>query len=242
MSKLAVIADIHANLVAFETTLSDIKTQGITDILCLGDVANFGPQPVETLELIREIACPIVMGNNDATLLEPIKPETLPEEKRWFAEVEAWCAEQFSDDHKSFIRSFKPIVELELDNLQLLAYHGSPKSYNDPITATTPDEVLESYFANSNADIFVGGHTHEQFIRRYFDKRVLNPGSVGLPYVLRRGSSEGLNLAVAEYAILEVISGEHNVTFRRIRYDTEKLNQAVTTSEMPHREQWLNWL
>lgn len=242
MTKLAVIADIHANLVALETTLSDIKVQGITDILCLGDVANFGPQPVETLERIREINCPIVMGNNDATLLEPKDPKTLPEERRWFGEVELWCAKQMQDAHKEFVRTFKPTIELELSGLKLLAYHGSPKSYNDSIIATTSDETLNAYFENSNADIFMGGHTHEQFIRRYFDKRVMNPGSVGLPYVMRKSSSEGINLAVAEYAILDVVSGEPNVTFRRVRYDVKGLEQAVKANNMPHGEHWLNWL
>jgi putative phosphoesterase len=237
MTKLAIIADIHANLVALESTLADIKTQSITNILCLGDVGNFGPQPKETLELIREIGCPVVMGNSDANVLKPRQVE----KDRLILEVESWCAEQLQDEHKAFVRTFKPIIELELDNLKILAYHGSPKSYNDPITATTSDEVLETYFANYKADIFMGGHTHEQFIKRYFDKRVLNPGSVGLPYVMKRGSSAGLNLAVAEYAILEVIKGEPNVTFRRVRYDVSNLEKAVRASKMPHGEHWLNW-
>jgi putative phosphoesterase len=237
MTKLAIIADIHANLVALEATLSDIKTRGISDIVCLGDVANFGPQPVETLERVKEINCPVVMGNSDANVLHP-RQEVDPV----VTDVESWCAQQLKEEHKNFIRSFEPTVKLELSGLKILAYHGSPKSYHDSITAETPDETLTSYFENHKADLFVGGHTHEQFIRRYFDKRVMNPGSVGLPYVMKRGSSNGLNLAVTEYAILEVTKHEPNVTFRRVRYDVKALEQAVNSANMPHGEHWLNWL
>jgi hypothetical protein len=70
---------------------------------------------------------------------------------------------------------------------------------------------------------------------------VMNPGSVGLPYVIEQGSREGINVTVAEYAILEVVKGEANVTFRRVRYDVERLEQAVKASGMPHAKNWLGW-
>jgi putative phosphoesterase len=239
--KLAIISDTHGNLVALEATLNDIQLHGIQNIICLGDVANFGPQPKETLERIQELNCSVVMGNADAEMIQPSKLEILEPAQRWFADVTQWCAEQLNDQHKDFIRTFKSTVELELARLKLLVYHGSPKSYNDPITAFTSDETLEGFLEQQTADLFVGGHTHEQFVRRYFDKRVMNPGSVGLPYVIEQGSSEGINVTVAEYAILEVVKGEANVTFRRVRYDVERLEQAVKASGMPHAKNWLGW-
>jgi putative phosphoesterase len=241
MNKLAILSDTHGNLTALETALEDAKQHAIEDFICLGDVGNFGPQPKETLQKIQELNCPVVLGNADANMLSPRAPDSREGEQRMFAEIEAWCASQIDERHQAFIGTFKPTVELELAGLRILAYHGSPKSFNDPIIGTTPDDVLQSYFEPHDADVYMGGHTHEQFIRRYFTKRVMNPGSVGLPFVSNLGSNMGVNLGVAEYAILEVIRAEANLTFRRVRYDVGRLEHAAKASGMPYAEEWLNW-
>lgn len=231
---------MHGNLTALEAVLGDIQKQGINNLLCLGDVANFGPQPKETLERLRAIACPVVMGNTDDSLL---KPRTLADIKEpnentpFFLEVENWCAEQLDEDDRKFVRTFQPTIALELDKLNLLAYHGSPKSYSDQIVATTPEETLNGYFETTKATLYAGGHTHEQFVRRYFQARVMNPGSVGLPYIFKKDGT-AINPLFAEYAVLET-SPEVNITFKRVPYEFEKLAKAVRTSKMPYAEKWL---
>jgi putative phosphoesterase len=239
MTKLAIISDIHGNLPALEATLNDIAKHNIQTIVCLGDVASFGPQPKETLLRIQALNCPMVMGNADIELLEPVQNE-ISKENRWFADVKQWCAEQLDELDKKFIRTFKPNITLTVDGLSILAYHGSPKSYNDLISATTPDETLDILFEKTSADVYMGGHTHEQFIRRYKATRVVNPGSVGLPFVVRAG--EGINTCVAEYAILEVFENQPNVTLRRVRYDSKALQHAAQRSGMPHANHWIGWL
>jgi predicted phosphodiesterase len=117
----------------------------------------------------------------------------------------------------------------------IMAYHGSPKSFYDSITATTPDETLETYFSGLHADVCMGGHTHEQFLRRFGTSRVINPGSVGLPFNLKAHVTP--TLARVEYAILEVLSTEPNLTFRRIPYDFTRLKRAAQNSGMPHWQQ-----
>lgn len=76
MQQIAVISDIHGNCFAFDRTLEDIRQQGIEQIVCLGDAIQGGAQPAETIERLREIRCPIVMGNADAWLLTGL--ETSP--------------------------------------------------------------------------------------------------------------------------------------------------------------------
>jgi predicted phosphodiesterase len=240
MANLALISDMHGNLPAFEAVLEDIQNQGINNFLCLGDAANFGPQPKETLERLRTLACPVVMGNTDDSLL---KPRTLAdikepnEDTQYSLEVENWCAEQLNDDDRDFVRTFQSTVNLELDKLNLLAYHGSPKSYHDQIIAVTPEETLNGYFENTNANLYAGGHTHEQFVRRYFQARVMNPGSVGLPYIFKKDGT-AINPLFAEYAVLET-TREVNITFKRVPYEFEKLAKAVRASKMPYAEKWL---
>ncbi len=69
--RLALISDIHGNNVALEAVLTAISTQNITQVICLGDVASTGPQPCEVIKRLREIGCPVVMGNMDVWLLQP---------------------------------------------------------------------------------------------------------------------------------------------------------------------------
>lgn len=69
--RIAVIADLHGNLVALEAVLAALADERTDGIVCLGDVAATGPQPRETVERLRAVGCPVVMGNADAWLLDP---------------------------------------------------------------------------------------------------------------------------------------------------------------------------
>jgi len=67
--RVAVISDIHGNLVALKAAVSDIETRKVSRIVCLGDVVATGPQPTEVIEFLQRLACPYVMGNTDETLM-----------------------------------------------------------------------------------------------------------------------------------------------------------------------------
>jgi predicted phosphodiesterase len=235
--QLALISDIHGNLVALDAVLADLTARNIEHILCLGDVATEGPQPRGAIARLQELSCSIVMGNTDAWLLHP----QLTERKSLFAQegqdIELWSSQQLTEDDKAFLRTFVPTIERSLSNGQnLLAYHGSPRSFNEGLLPTTPDEVLEQSFANTDATIYVGGHTHVQMFRRYKDKLVLNPGSVGLAW--ERVSSPGSSLKApwAEYAIINVEGNALNVELCRVPFNVEELIEATLASDMPHAE------
>lgn len=69
--RVAIIADLHGNRIALDVVLADIERESVDGIVCLGDVAATGPQPQETVERLRELDCPVVMGNADTELLRP---------------------------------------------------------------------------------------------------------------------------------------------------------------------------
>lgn len=72
MARRAVISDIHGNLVAFEAVLADIRRQNVDDIVCLGDICGYGPQPIECIKLVRENTAWCLLGNHDEALfVEP---------------------------------------------------------------------------------------------------------------------------------------------------------------------------
>ena len=241
---IAVISDIHGNLPALEAILNDIEEVGAEQIVCLGDVAGFGPQPREALAGIKELGCPVVMGNADMEMLEPRQLEEIDgEDAQFFFDIEQWCAEQLGEDDLASIRSFKATLRLELSGLSLLCFHGSPQSFNDVIVATTPDETLADLFVGEHAQVMAGGHTHTQLLRRYKEGFLINPGSVGLPFAYFEGAEGALNPHWAEYALLSSVQGQASLIFRRVPYDVAPLIQAARETGMPHAETWLEgWL
>ena len=237
--RLALISDIHGNKVALEAVLDAIALQKIEHIVCLGDVAASGPQPQQVVEQLRTLGCPIVMGNTDTKLLNPKFKETDDIFQQYSQTIDLWCSQQLSDADKAFINTFQPTIEHPLDNGKiLLAYHGSPRSYNEHIHPTTPQEQLDEAFAGFSATIFAGGHTHMQMFRRYKDGIIVNPGSVGLALDRAFPSDEIRNPSWGEYAIIEAEGNKLTVELHRIPFDIQAFIQAIRTSGMPHAD-WL---
>lgn len=241
---LALISDIHGNLVALDAVLADIAPRGIEHILCLGDVAASGPQPREVIARLREICCPIVMGNTDAWLLQPVvKEHTSPFAKRC-QDIDLWCITQLSEGDKAFLSTFCPTIEWSLDDRKtLLGYHGSPRSFKEQLFPTTPDEQLAEALAGYQAAILAGGHTHIQMFRRYKTQLVLNPGSVGLPMDRSMPLDEVRNPPWAEYAIVKVEGRALNVELCRVPFDIDVFLEITLASGMPHADwsasEWL---
>src|SRR5690349_8585456 len=103
--RLALISDIHGNLVALDAVLADLIARNIEHTLCLGDVAAGGSQVSEVIARLQELSCPIVMGNTDAWLLSP----RLTERKNLFAQKvqdnEFWSSQQLTEDDKAFLNT-----------------------------------------------------------------------------------------------------------------------------------------
>ncbi len=133
--KTALISDIHGNAVAFEAVLAELDAD---QVVCLGDAVQGGPQPVEVLDRLAELGCPIVLGNADALLLDP------PAGPERFREVAEWTVSQLSPGHLEQIRSFEPRVSLEIGDRRLLAFHGGPDDYDQILLPWTPIEELRA--------------------------------------------------------------------------------------------------
>lgn len=237
--RIALVADIHGNLVAFNRILDDIAHEQVDRIICLGDVAAFGPQPCEVVTRLREIGCPVVLGDTDATLLTPEAPAT-DELLRRLQEIGAWGAARLSSADRAYIGAFQPTLSVALGgDASLLCYHGSPQSFKDRIGPTTSDDDLARLFDGFDARMYAGGHTHIQMLRRYRDALALNPGSVGLAY--DRAPSPGIavrNPPWGEYAILAVAGSRLSVDLRRVPFDVAAMKRAARENGMPHAEWW----
>jgi predicted phosphodiesterase len=223
--RIAIIADIHGNLVALEAVLRSIESDRVDDIICLGDVAATGPHPHEVVQRLQALGCRCVMGNADAELLETI-PDVTADEPRWLA-IDRWCADLLTDDDRAYLRSFAPTHRLTLEgNRSLLAYHGSPRSFDDEIRVATPEDELGALLSAQPASVYAGGHTHEPFVRPIGTALVLNPGSIGL------------RPPNASYAIVSTSGAEVRVELRFVPLHADEVVRAAQGSGMPESAWW----
>jgi putative phosphoesterase len=216
--KIAIFSDIHGNFVAFEAVLAVIEREKPDQIVCLGDVFVSGPQPRETLTRMQALNCPVVMGNTDDWGLSPTPFTIRDDDDQKLYEVELWAAEQLTDTDKAFIRTFQPTFNVELENgRSLLCCHGSPRSYNEGIFADTSTEKLADYLAGVAVTAVFSGHTHVPLLRRYENTLLVNPGSVGMPYL--KIGEKIINPPWAEYAIVTSQGDQLDIVFKRVPVD-----------------------
>jgi predicted phosphodiesterase len=241
LMRIAFISDIHANFIALQAVIADIKSQSVDQIVCLGDTITLGPQPIEVLNALRELKCLHIKGNHDAAVLKPEDAAQHEISENLVPDL-IWCKNQLSKDDIDFIKSFKPMLEIDLprDN-HILAFHGSPLSTTDIIQATTPTEQLDIYFAGQKANIFIGGHSHIQMVRRHKNKLILNSGSTGnaFEFAYVRGKPVTL-LPWAEYMIISQSENSLSIDARRVYFDTQEVLEKVKERRPPCSDWWLN--
>jgi predicted phosphodiesterase len=233
---------MHGNCLALDAVLADLKLHPAADgIVCLGDAVQGGPQPAQVAARLRELACPVVMGNADAWLLtgqetgaEAISPERL----RKMNAVREWSLAQLSADDRAFIAAFQPTVMLPLTPARaLLCFHGSPASFDDLLLPSTSEEEFQKFLGPYASNLLTGGHTHLQQIRRIGDNFFFNPGSVGLAYSHTQ-PEDGFRVDPwAEYAVLDVEGDRLALEFRKVPFDVRALIRIYRESGRPYAEE-----
>ncbi|MCE9645237.1 MAG: metallophosphatase family protein [Chloroflexi bacterium] len=238
--RIAFISDIHGNFTALQAVLSDIRSQNIDQIVCLGDTITLGPQPKEVLNTLRDLNCVLIKGNHDWAIQDPEDAAKFEITEYLIPDL-YWCRERLSLEDLKFIDSFEATHEIVLPNgVIVCCFHGSPLSSTDLIQSTTPADLLDKYFEGQKATIFIGGHSHIQMYRRYGDKLILNSGSVGnaFMYAYSPGNIPSL-LPWAEYTIIHQEGNELDVDLRRVYFDTDELQKIVRESSLPGTDWWL---
>ena len=214
--RAAALSDIHGNLPALEAVLAEVASESPDLIVICGDVAS-GPLPLQALNLLMALPnARFLHGNADRSLVAGYDGTAKP---RLAGPAADWCAAQLSKEHRDFLASFPDEVRLEIDGLgRVLFCHGSPRSDEEMMTSATPEGRLRELTAGSNADVIVCGHTHIQFDRVVDGVRIVNPGSVGMPY-----GEPG-----AHWALFGP-----DVDFRRTDYDRESAAARIRMSSWP---------
>jgi putative phosphoesterase len=236
--RIGLISDIHGNLPALEAVLEKLGAEAVDRLVCLGDIA-VGPWPSDTVKRIAALDCPCIVGNWDAWMLDGVPPCGDSDAGRMLLEMGSFWAEQLDEEDLAFMRLAEPELRLEVDGGKRLAFfHGSPRSYNEAILAGTPTEELTHILGRLDAPIVGVGHTHVQMVRRLPSTLIVNPGSVGLPF-LEWPVAAARVCPWAEYGLVDYADdGTINVQLRRTRYDSNALIEHTLASGVPHAKWW----
>lgn len=221
--RIAALYDIHGNLPALEAVLQEIKREAVDCIVVGGDVVA-GPLPNETLQLLQRITLPthFIRGNAESELLRYLAgkdPGGLSERAN---EEARWLAKTLTPEHKKWVASWPATVKLEVAGWgEVLFCHATPRSDIQVFTRLTPEEKLMPLFRDTNVTLVVCGHTHMQFERTVGDTRVVNAGSVGMPF----------GQTGADWLLLD-----DEIVLQHTNYDLAQAAEQIRQSGYPHGE------
>ncbi len=239
--RIAIISDVHGNLVALDAVLNELTHESIDHIAALGDMIQSGPQPAEVVQRLQELNCPVVMGNSDAWLLNGVETgsEPMPEERlSKLRVVREWSLSRLSEANKVFIGSFTQTIQLDLAHgYKFLGFHGSPTDFDGFIFPHTSEAEFQSLLMPYADHILAGGHVHLPFVRRIGDNFFFNPGSVGAAYNHEQDETAFRLDRWAEYAIVTTKAGGLGLEFRRVSFDVNELVQVYRDSGRPFAEE-----
>jgi putative phosphoesterase len=225
VDRVAALYDIHGNLPALEAVLDEVDRLGVQRIVVGGDIFP-GPMSLETLARLREQKTPtkFIYGNCEAAVLaarEGKNPGRMPEQVK---EIMRWTAKQLSSDQEKILRSWPKTLTIEVAGLgEVLFCHGTPRDENEVFTRLSPESAVTHAFAGVKASVVVCGHTHMQFDRTIGNMRVVNAGSVGMPF--GRPGADWLLLGP-------------DLELRHTDYDLSRAAERVRSSNYPQAEEY----
>jgi putative phosphoesterase len=221
--RVAALYDIHGNLPALEAVLKEVRQLSVDEIVIGGDVLP-GPMPVEALACLQGLDIPVrfIYGNGEIAVLERMsgkEPANVPER---FRPVISWTAQQLDSKQRRFIVSWPQTIRIQISGLgDVLFCHATPRNENEVFTRITPESRLLPIFESLGVPVVVCGHTHMQFDRKVGSTRVINAGSVGMPF-----GEPG-----ADWMLLGP-----DVQFRHTYYDLETAAECIRRTGYPQAD------
>ena len=221
--RVAALHDVHGNLPALEAVLAD-PGLAAADVVVVGGDFVPGPMPHETLLRLRELGsrARFIRGNGERETLELLAGRR---EAREGGLNDAWIAEQLTESELAFLGTLPLAARVEVEGLgPVLFCHASPRADDDLFTEASPDDAVGALFTGIDEHVVVCGHTHMQFDRTVDGVRIVNAGSVGMPYDDQPG---------AYWALLGP-----DVSFRRTEYDVDRAAERIRAAAWPKADEF----
>jgi predicted phosphodiesterase len=228
--RVALLADVHGNLIALDAVLADLARRGPFDeVVVAGDLVWAGPWPAEVVDRLRSMDSVVIQGNTDAFFRR--RPGETPPGKREnrFAEQMEWMLEQLGSQRAEYLAALPASHRISpADGHELLVVHANPYDLDRPIlphaSGVELDELLSSDGVEPTWRALAFGHVHAPFQRKWRGRLLIDVASAGLPM---DGDQR------AAYAILTWDESGWRGEHHRVRYDVPVVTRQMTTSGMP---------
>lgn len=212
--KIGIIADIHSNIYGLQSVLKQLKN--IDLVLCAGDIVGYHTFVNEVIEKIKKRNIKCILGNHDAYLLGsiPIKDNSIIKKS-----IE-YTRKIITKKNLEYLKKIdKPYKNLEIDNIKIKIYHGSPWNHFEDYIY--PDYQNFNRFKKIDADLIILGHTHWPMIKKIEKTIIVNPGSCGQPRDYNPKAS---------FAIFDTKT--KNISIKRVDYEIDKVCQAIQNTDL----------
>jgi len=223
--RIAALYDIHGNLPALETVLQEVHGADVGLVIVGGDVVP-GPMSLEVLECLLNLDLPVqfIKGNCEIDALAEMTGTSAVRVPEAVREIMKWSAEQIFPVYEQLVAGWAKTLSFEIDRVgKVLFCHATPRDDNEIFTRLTPKESLLPIFKSLDVDLVVCGHTHMQFDRMIGNIRVVNAGSVGMPF-----GEPG-----ADWLLLD---GE--VKLQHTTYDLKKAAERIRKTKYPQAQEF----
>lgn len=218
--RVAALYDIHGNLPALEAVLEEVRRAGADRILVGGDIVP-GPMPRETLRALLDLELPVefIRGNGEDEILRWMRGAESSTAPKHYWDLLRWNAQQLRPDDEELLANWPLTHRLEIPGIGgVLFCHATPRNNTELFTRVTAEDRLVPVFQGVDARVVVCGHTHMQFDRMVGHIRVVNAGSVGMPF--------------QEPGAYWLLLGPQ-VQLRRTDYDYERAAGRIRNTESP---------
>ena len=212
--RILLLADVHSNWPALRSIEEDYDV-----CICLGDLVDYGLEPIPCIEWMQAHAQHVVRGNHDHGVAQNVTIRGKAGFKYLTGITRPLNRQQLSLEHLRYLARLPVSKRITLDDTRFYLVHGTPR---DPLDEHAPANVdyWRRRLERVDADVICVGHTHQQYVLEVDGKLVINPGSVGQP----RDEDPRMG-----YAILE----NRRVELKRVEYPVEEMVRTIEESEVP---------
>ncbi len=220
--RLLLISDLHGNKEALDAILNNVRYDSI---VCLGDLVDYGPDPLAIIDWIRSNNVPAIKGNHDNAVALHVDCGCGYKYKHLSEATREYTWGQITEKEEEFLMSLPMNLDFTFDGLKVRATHGSPQSFFDYIYPDTPEDKVAPMMEGIACDYLLAGHTHVPMIRKLPGFTMLNPGSAGQP---RDGDRR------ASCMVFDTMTQKPEII--RLDYDIEATIKKIKAS-MPHADE-----
>ena len=230
--RIAILSDIHGNLVGLDACLADLHAQGGADVIvAAGDLCLDGPKPKRVLQRLQEIGAKCVRGNTERFICDP--DSALSELSEADRKQISWTRSEIGEKWLAWLAQLPFSQRFGEPENELLVVHANPASDNEHLWPDADDATLERLIGDEKAAVIAFGHLHLPYVRVWRGKMLVNVASAGLP---KDGDPR------AGYAILTQCSGGWEVKHRRVAFDVKKVATQLADCGIPESAELISTL